>query len=57
MIPFVIDTLGTITKGLAKGRGEHRNYRFIEIGLNTEKSPDDLKRLVITQSPAKGHQR
>ena len=29
-------------------RGDHPNYDTIEIGQNTEKSPGDLRRLVVT---------
>ena len=36
--------------------GDHPNYCIIEIGQNTEKSPGDLKRLAITQTPMKDHQ-
>ena len=28
-------------------RGDHPNYNIIEIGQNTEKSPGDLKRLIV----------
>ena len=36
--------------------GDHPNDSIIEDGLNTEKSPGDLRRLVVTQSPVKAHQ-
>ena len=29
------------------------NYGFVKIGQNTEKSPGDLKKLVVTQTPVK----
>ena len=32
------------------------NYNIIEKGQNTEKSPGDLRRLAVTQSPVKDHQ-
>ena len=61
----MIGTFGTVTKGLLKeqedlevgGRVEtiHPNY-IIENGQNTEKSPGDLRRLAVTQSPLKDHQ-
>ena len=35
--------------------GNHANYCIIEIGQNTEKSPGDLRRLAITQTPVKDH--
>ena len=36
--------------------GDNPNYCIVEIGQNTEKSPSDLRRLAITQSPVKNHQ-
>ena len=63
IIPIVIGALGTVTKELVHGRLEnkstsrdHPNYSIIEIGQNTEKSPGDLKRLVVTQTPVENHQ-
>ena len=38
--------LRTIPKGLVKGLGD----------LNTEKSPVDFRRLVVTQTPVRNHQ-
>ena len=32
------------------------NYGIIEIGQNTEKSPGNLKRLAVTQTPVTDHQ-
>ena len=62
-IPIVINVLGTVTKGLGSGglgnnrtSGDYRNYFPIEIGLNTEKNPGDLRRLAVSQSPVKDHQ-
>ena len=61
-IPIVIGALGTDAEGLLKGTGglgnkrtsgDHLNYCIIEIGQNTEKSPGDLKRLVVNQTPVK----
>ena len=36
--------------------GDHSNYSLIEKGQNTEKSPEDLRRLAVTQTPVKIHQ-
>ena len=36
--------------------GNHLNYSIIENGQNTEKSPGDLRRLAVTQTPVKDHQ-
>ena len=36
--------------------GDNPNYNIIDIGQYTEKSPEDLKRLPVTQTPVKDHQ-
>ena len=36
--------------------GDHPNDSIIENGKNNEKSPGDLRRLAVTQTPAKNHQ-
>ena len=62
IIPIVIGAFGTVTKGLLKGlddlevggRGETIQTTATE--KNTEKSPGDLRRLAVTQSPVKDHQ-
>ena len=60
VIPIVVGALGTVPKGIGKGTGglgnkrisrDHPNYIIIKIGLNTGKSPGDLKRLAVTQTP------
>ena len=50
--------IGTGTRELGNNwtRGDHPNYYIIETGQNTEKSPKDLRRLVVTQTPVKDHQ-
>ena len=55
---IVIGAFGTVTKGLLKGLKDygHPNYYIIENGENTEKSPGDLRRLAVTQTPVKDHQ-
>ena len=64
LIPIEICAIGTVTKGLIEGledleiRGQAENYpnnNIVEIGQNTEISPGDFRRLVITQTPVKGH--
>ena len=35
--------------------GDHPNDSIIENGQNTEKSPGDLRRLSVTQTPVKNH--
>ena len=61
IIPIVIGAFGTVTKGLLKGLedlevGDHPNNSIIENAQNTEKSPGDLRRHAVTQSPVKDHQ-
>ena len=61
IIPIVIGAFGTVTNGLLKGLedlevGDHPNYYIIENDKNTEKSPGDLRRLAVTQTPVKDHQ-
>ncbi len=64
IIPIVIGAFGTVTKILLKGlgdlevRGQVETIQtfIIENGQNTEKSPGDLKRLAVTQTPVKDHQ-
>ena len=34
----------------------HADYSINNIGQNTEKSPGDLKRLAVTQTPVKNHE-
>ena len=36
--------------------GDHPNYSIVEIGQNTKKSPGDLRRLAVTQTPEENHQ-
>ena len=45
------------TGGLGNKRtsGYHPNYNIIEIGQNTEKSPEDLKRVAVTETSVKDH--
>ena len=65
VIPIVIGALGTVTKELVQGLEDLNirgwvvtllNYCIIAIGLNTEKSAGDLRRLAIAQTPVKDHQ-
>ena len=42
--------IGTETRGLGNNGtgGDCSNYNIVEIGQNTEKSPGDVRRLVVT---------
>ena len=57
IVSIVIRTFGTVTGGLGSRRtsGDHPNYSIIENGQNIEKSPGDLRRLAVTQTPVKNH--
>ena len=50
--------IGKWTQGFRnkKTGGEHPNYNIVDLGQNTKKSPEDLRRLTVTQSPVKDHQ-
>ena len=56
VIPIVIDVLGTGTGRLGNKRtsGDHQNYSIVEIGQNT-KTPADLEKLAVTQTPVENH--
>ena len=36
--------------------GDHPNYSIVEIGQNSKKSPGNLWRLDVTQTPGENHQ-
>ena len=62
IIPIVIGAFGTVSKGLLKSLedlevGDNPYDDIIEYSQNTEKSPVDLRRLAVTQSTVKNHQR
>ena len=50
--------IGTGTGGLGDKRmgGEYPNDSIVEIGQNTKKSPGDLRKLAVLQTPVKNHQ-
>ena len=54
-IPKILDK-GTEKVENRKTGGNHLNYRIVEIGHNTKKSPGDLRRLAVTQTPLKDYQ-
>ena len=60
VIPFVIGTLGTVTKGIVctglEGIGKHLNNSIDEFGQNTQKSSGHLRRLAVTWTPVENHQ-
>ena len=63
LIPNLTGALGNhqrIGKGTGRLRnkrvsGDHLHYSIVEIGQNTEKSPGDLRRLAVTQTPVENH--
>ena len=61
IVPIVTGAYGTVTKGIRglggwRASGDHPNYSTIKNGQNTEKSPEDLQRLAVTQAPVKDYQ-
>ena len=63
VIAVIIGAVGTVTNGFVKGqenlelrgRKDYPEDRIIKIGPNTEKSPGELWRLVITKTPPRNH--
>ena len=60
IVPIVIGAVDTIIKGLLKGLEDmqvgYPNDSITENGQNTEKSPGNLRRLSVTQTPVRNHQ-
>ena len=60
IIAIVIGTFSTVIKGLLKRSWsmskDDPNNSIVENEQNTEKSPGDLRRLAVTQTPVKDHQ-
>ena len=62
-IQIVIGALDRVTKGLIeegfgnkRTREEHPNYSFVEIGQNIEKSPEDLRKLLVSETSVENYQ-
>ena len=53
--PIVIGALGTVTKRRVKGLEALEIRGRFEIAKNTEKSPGDLRRVAVTQTPVENH--
>ena len=61
VIQVVIGAFGMIPKkaggvGNRRMSRDHPNYSIVEVGQNTEKSPEDLRRVSVTQIPVKYNQ-
>ena len=65
VIPVVVGALGTFPKSLEKILKEVGNQKknrsnldqsIVKIKQNTEKSPGDVRKFVVTQTPVKVHQ-
>ena len=62
LILIVIDVLGMILKDLVRDleklkiEGQAKTIQITKISQDTEKSPGDLRRLAVTQTPMKNHQ-
>ena len=51
---FSYQRIGTATGGLGKkARGDHPEYRINKISQKTEKSPGDLRKFAVTQTPGR----
>ena len=54
VITVIFGVLGTISKGLEtvnqRKKRDHPNHYTFDIGLNTEKSPKELRRLAIKET-------
>ena len=48
-------TKGNGGLGSWRTSGDHPNYYIIKNGQSTERSPGDLRRLAVTQTPVKNH--
>ena len=64
IIPIVTGAFGAVTKGLLKGEEDLEFGGLVETiqttallknGQNTEKSPGNLRRLAVSQTPVKNH--
>ena len=62
MISIVIGAFGTVNKSRESGgfgnrrtSGDHQNYSTVKIGHSTEKSPEDLRRPAVSQTPVEDH--
>ena len=64
LILIVICTIKTIPQRIYKGTGrlvykrissDHLDHSITNIGQNTEKSPGDLRKLTVTQTPVGNH--
>ena len=61
VIPIVFGALGKSQRtgngtgrlGNKRASGDHPYYCIVKIGQNTEKSPGDLRRFPLTQTPVK----
>ena len=65
MLIFKIGAFEMVPKGLVRGlerigyrktSKDYANYSITKSGQNTEKSPGDVRRLVVTWIPVKDHQ-
>ena len=50
--------IGTGIGGLGNKRtsGNYSNYSIVKIGHNSEKTPGDMRRFAVSQTPVKSHQ-
>ena len=62
IVPIAIGSFGTVTKGLLKGLedlevgGRMETIQTTVLLKTAKKSPGDLRRVTVTQTPMKNHQ-
>ena len=60
LLPIIIIMIlsfdnGTGGLGNKRTSGDHNKYSMIKIGQNTKKSPGDLKKIAVTQTPLRSN--
>ena len=56
VIPIVVNALDLVKElENLETSGDNPNCSIVEIGQNTEKSPGDLRKLAVTQTPIRNH--
>ena len=53
---YIHKRIGTVTGGLGNKSGDHLYYSIIKIGHITEKSPGNLRKIAVIQTPVINHQ-
>ena len=51
-----MNDIGTSGLGNKRASGDHLNYSIVEINQNSKKSPRDMRRLAVNQTPLENYQ-